>query len=63
MRSSSTGKINANVFTKQADIDNILKITQRKVIKGTHSAVTVKEIQAGYLISPYLKKILISTTK
>ena len=40
---------------KQADIDKILKIIQRKVLKGTHLTVTVKEIQAGYFISPYFK--------
>ena len=36
---------------KQADIDKILKILQRKVLKGTHLPVT----QADYLISPYFK--------
>ena len=34
-----------------------LKIIQRKVLKGTHLPVTVKEIQAGYLISPYFKDL------
>ena len=29
---------------KQADIDKLLKIMQRKVLKGMHLAVTVKEI-------------------
>ena len=33
----------------QTDIDKILKVIQRKVLKGTHLPVTVKEIQAGYL--------------
>ena len=42
---------------KQADIDKILKIIQRKVLKGTYLPVTVKEIQAGYLISPYFKDL------
>ena len=42
---------------KQADIDKILKIIQRKVLKGTHLRVTVKEIQAGYLISPCFKDL------
>ena len=37
---------------KQADIDKIFKIVQRKVLKGTHLPVTVKEIQAGYILSP-----------
>ena len=44
-------------LTKEADKDKILKIIQRKVLKGTHLPVTVKEIQAGYLISPYFKDL------
>ena len=35
----------------------MLKIVQRKVLKGTHLHVTVKEIQTGYLISPYFKEL------
>ena len=42
---------------KQADIDKILKVIQRKVLKGMHLLVTVKEIQAGYLSSSYFKDI------
>ena len=42
---------------KQTDIDKILQILQRKVLKGTHLPVEVKEIQAGYLHSPYFKDI------
>ena len=42
---------------KQTDIDKILQIIQRKVLKGTHFPVEVKEIQAGYLHSPYFKDI------
>ena len=42
---------------KQADIGKILKIIQRKFLKGTHLPVTVKEIQAGYLINSYFKDI------
>ena len=42
---------------KQTGIDKILKIIQRKVLKGTHFPVTIKEIQAGYLNSPYFKDI------
>ena len=52
-----TGKPVQNLVPKQADIDKILKIIQRKVLKGTHLPVTVKEIQAGYLISPYFKDL------
>ena len=51
----STGKLVQKFLPKQVDIDKILKIIQRQVLKGTHLPVTVKEIQAGYLISPYLK--------
>ena len=42
---------------KQADIDKILKIIQRKILKGTHLPVAIKEIQAGYLVSPDFKDI------
>ena len=48
---------------KQADIDKILKIIQRKVLKGTHLPVTVKEIQVGYLISPYFKDLYLYLTQ
>ena len=40
---------------KQADIDKILHIIQRKVLKNTHLPIEIKEIQAGYLHSPYFK--------
>ena len=53
----STGKLVQISLPKQADRDKILKIVQRKVLKGTHFPVTVKEIQAGYLISPYFKDL------
>ena len=42
---------------KQTDIDKILTVIQRKVLKGTHLPVEIKEIQAGYLNSPYFKEI------
>ena len=42
---------------KQANIDKILKVIQRKVLKGMHLSVTVKEIQGGYLSSCYFKDI------
>ena len=50
-----TGQLVKKVLMKQADIDKILKIIQRKVLKGTHLPMTVKEIPIGYLISPYFK--------
>ena len=42
---------------KQTDIGKILDIIKRKVLKGTYLPITIIEIQAGYLTSPYLKDI------
>ena len=42
---------------KQTDIDKILEIIRKKVLKGTHLPLTIKEIQAGYLSSLYFKDI------
>ena len=42
---------------KQTDIDKIIEVIQRKVLKGTHLPVEVKENQAGYLYSPYFKDL------
>ena len=42
---------------KQTDIDKMLEVIQRKVLKGTHLLVEIKEIQAGYLHSSYFKDI------
>ena len=39
------------------DIDKILEIIKRKVLKGTHLPIKIKEIQAGYLYSPYFKDL------
>ena len=40
----NTGMLVQKFLLKQADIDKILKIIQRKVLKGTHLPVIVKEI-------------------
>ena len=42
---------------RPTDIDKVLKVIPRKVLKGTHLPVEIKEIQAGYLNSPYFKDI------
>ena len=42
---------------KQTDIDKILEIIRKKVLKGIHLPLTIKEIQAGYLNSLYFKDI------
>ena len=39
------------------DNDKILDIIKRKVLKDTHLPLTLKEIQAGYLSSPYFKDL------
>ena len=41
----STGKLVQRFLPRQADIDKILKIIQRKFLKVTHLPVTLKEIQ------------------
>ena len=45
-------------LAKQTDIDKILEITQRKVLKGHPFACgKLRKIQAGYLHSPYFKDL------
>ena len=53
----NTSNLIQKFLLKQADIDIILKVIQRKVLKGTHLPVEIKEIQAGYLSSFYFKDI------
>ena len=53
----NTERIVQKYLPKQADIDKILKVIQRKVLTGTHLPITIKEIQAGYLNSPYFKDL------
>ena len=48
-----TSKLVQHFLPKQTEIDKILDIIKRKVLKGTHLPITIKEIQAGYLTSPY----------
>ena len=45
------GNLSQRFLPKQVDIDKILKVIQRKVLKGTHLLVKIKDIQAGYLNS------------
>ena len=42
---------------KHTDIDKILEIIRKKVLKGTHLPLMIKEIQAGYLSTSYFKDI------
>ena len=52
-----TTKLIQKYLPKQTDIDKILDIIKRKVLKGTHLPLMVKEIQTGYLTSPYFKDL------
>ena len=51
------GNLIHKFLPRQADTNKILHIIQRKVLKGTHLLVEMKEIQVGYLHSPYFKEI------
>ena len=53
----NTSNLVQKFLSKQADIDKIVKLIQKEVPKGTHLPVKIKEIQAGYLNSPYFKDI------
>ena len=52
-----TTKLIQKYLPKQTDIAKILDIIKRKAWKGMHLPLTVKEIQAGYLTSPYFKDL------
>ena len=52
-----TTKLIQKYLPKQMDIDKILDIIKRKVLKEMHLPLTIKEIQAGYLTSPYFKDL------
>ena len=51
------GNLIHKYLPKQTDIDKILEVIQRKVLKGTHLPVKIKEVQAGYLHSLYFKAL------
>ena len=52
-----TTKLIQKFLLRQTDIDKILDIIKRKVLKGTHLPLMIKEIQAGFLNSPYFKDL------
>ena len=51
------GNLIQKFLSKQADIDTILKVIQRKVLRGTHLPVEIKEFQTRYLNSSHFKDI------
>ena len=53
----NTSNLIQKFLLKQEDIDKILKVTQRNVLKGTPLLAEIKEIQVGYLNSSYFKDI------
>ena len=53
----NTTKLVQKYLPRQTNIDKILDIIKRKVLKGTHLPLTIKEIQASYLTSLYFKDI------
>ena len=53
----NTLKVVQQYLPQQADIDMILNIIKRKVLKGMHLPLTIKEIQAGYLSSTLFKDL------
>ena len=50
---TNKGNLVHKYLPKQMDTHKI----QRKVLKGTHLPIKIKEIQAGYLCSPYFKDL------
>ena len=50
------GNLVQKFLPNQADVDKI-KGDTKKEFKGTHLPIKIKEIQAGYLNSPYFKDI------
>ena len=53
----NTMKLVQKYLPRQVDIDKILDVIKRKVLKGTHLPLTIKEIQAGDLTSLHFKDI------
>ena len=53
----NTTKLVQKYLPRQMGIDKILYVIKRKVLKGTHLPLTIKEIQAGYLTSLHFRDI------
>ena len=53
----NTCRLVQNCLPNLTDTDKILKIIQQKVLKSKHLPVTIKDKQAGYLVSSYFKYI------
>ena len=53
----NTTKLVQKYLSRQMDIDKILDVIKKKVLKGTHLPLTIKEIQTAYLTSLHFKDI------
>ena len=53
----NTSKVVQKYLPQQTEIDKILDVIKRKVLKGMHLPLTSKEIQAGYLTSSFFKDL------
>ena len=53
----NTGNLVQKFLPRHVDIDKILRVMQRKVLKGMNLSVEIKEIQVGYLTSTHFKEI------
>ena len=52
-----TTKLVQKFLPKQIDVNKILDVIKRKVLKGTHLPIMIKEIQTGYLTSPHFRDL------
>ena len=53
-----TGNLIHKFLPKQMDIDRILQIIQRNVLKGTHLPIELKKSRQGIYIAPTLRKYI-----
>ena len=53
----NTSKFIQRHLPQQADINKILNVIKRKVLKGMHLPITIKEIQSGYLTSSFFRDL------
>ena len=53
----NTSKLVQKYLPKQTDIDKILDVIKRKVLKGTHLPLTIKGIQGSYLTSQFFNDL------
>ena len=52
------GNLTHKFLPKQTDIDRVLEIIQRKVLKGTHLPVEVKEITSRMFTQPIFHRFI-----